>query len=367
MHNILNLIEFLFGTDLRHWLEEEANYLHTRARRIVYLLIALALLGIGINLFNVRTVNLYIGVILNIIAVLVITRPKILLVIFSVGAATSQSSIRPSQIIKNGVKGGEELLIKAAQGVGVFFIFFSFFFLAAGTLNFRNNLGAIPLVVLSIIILLLIGRAGWFKIGFYKKFIFTYTLIALIIGIGSFIPRSGYIKTIGFYPYAYLQVNAMEDGVSRVEEAIRRKAYATDAEKLVAIERKINNNQAPTNEEQSFFNRKQQERNSGKLIKQLTQFTNVFSSTAEASGNMVEIRPFILPARSNMVLNSGAMTEFVQSPNGKLNIESTDGGYNFLTVDGRLIRSYEKDKWPKTEPFRIIAVTRQNLAISTEE
>lgn len=81
--------------------------------------------------------------------------------------------------------------------------------------------------------------------------------------------------------------------------------------------------------------------------------------------NTVKITPIVLAASSTYryQLSNGNMSDWIE-PAGRYEISAHDRSFNFLTPDGRLIGSWEREKWPASGPFRVIAISDLELKIT---
>lgn len=62
------------------------------------------------------------------------------------------------------------------------------------------------------------------------------------------------------------------------------------------------------------------------------------------------------------VIDEGDSTKWLEAV-GEYDIKDSDMEFDIVTLGGKLITSLEREKWPKNEPFRIVAIKKQNLMI----
>lgn len=357
---MLILLGYLFGEEFRLWLMEEAEDLHTRAKYILYWMGILVVVAIGLNLVGAKAINFYLGIILNIAALVVFTCPSILLAIFGVGAITNQNSFSLAGILNNGRTGGKEMLAKAAQSFSLALIYLSTFFLLSGFLSYGNNPTAIPMILLAIILLFWIDVAGWFKVAFLRRGIYLFAIWVAIFGLLSFIPRAGYIKTMGFYPYAFLQTTALEEQISNLENTETETRENATIKQLKLIEAKIKKGESLTNRERNASYEAKKERNRASVPGSLKKAFQKWGA-AEASGTpTVLIKPVGLGKGIHLInQNAGELSGWKEPEGaGKLRVNSADEGYLLIMSDGTKIPSSNIASYTGG-PFRFYAITDQ--------
>lgn len=307
MRNLWRLLKVLTGQRFRDYLMAEANDLHGRAIALAGWIIGAAVFAILLNLFGAKAVNFYLAILVNLAMIVIMTRPSVLLTIGVIGGA---------RIIED----GKEIIREAADIYAHALLYVSVFFLFAGIFSFRHNPGAIAMVVAALIVLFWVDRAGWFKTKYYRKVIYVFANGIILLGILSFIPRSGYIKVVGFYPYSFLSATALEDKVSVVEETERKAHERAAIKRLGAIEKKMKKGQALTAEEKSFWESQKQKRDDGKL---LSRVSSVFhSEKVKASPAPMEIAKVnyrvYQPGEYTFSLKAGEMTDhWITFPDGR--------------------------------------------------
>lgn len=360
---MLTLLDYIFSQEFIDWLREEAEDIHTRIRYILYWLMGLVIVAIVLNFAGAKAVNFYLGIILNIAALVVSTRPSILLAIFGVGAITNQNSFSLADILNNGRTGGKEMLARAAQSFSLALIYLSTFFLLSGILSYRNNPAAIPMILLAIILLFWIDVAGWFKVAFVRRAIYLFAIWVAIFGTMSFIPRAGYIKTIGFYPYAFLQTTELEEEISDTENTETKVREKGLINQLKLIETKIQNGEGLSNKEKNLLFEQKKARDRASIPGSLKKAFQKWGA-AEASGvPTVLIKPVGLKKGIHLVnQNAGELSGWKEPEGaGKLRIDSADEGYLLIMSDGAKIPSSNIASYT-SGPFRFYALTDQRAS-----
>jgi hypothetical protein len=126
--------------------------------------------------------------------------------------------------------------------------------MAAATIQFSRNPWAIPVIYLALGIILLADLQWSMSLVFSRKLITTYTVVVLLLAIGSMISSAFYKKVIGFDPYGYFRITQVEAAVAKIDDTKERIAEEAAAKKLEVIQNKIENGQALAPAEQDFLN-----------------------------------------------------------------------------------------------------------------
>lgn len=279
MRNLWRSLRVFTGQRFRNYLMAEANDLHGRAIALTVWIIGMGILAVLLNFGGLKVVNFYLAMLVNIIMIIIMTRPSVLLTIGVVGAVADQS-----------LEGGKELLKKAADIYAHTLLYISILFLFSGIFSFRNNPGAIPMIIAALLVTFWMDKAGWFKPKFYRKVIYVFANCVIIFGILSFIPRAGYIKAVGFYPYSFIRVSDLEDKVSTVEEAEKKAMEKVAIGKLETINKKMDEGKELTAEEKNFWDEQ----------KELMYSNSVSSRTVNYIGSLFTPNAVPVPKEQNV-------------------------------------------------------------------
>lgn len=280
MRNLRRLLGILTGQRFINYLMAEANDLHARAVALAGWMIGVGIIGILFNIVGLKAVNFYLAMLVNILMIIIMTRPHVLLTIGAIGVVTDRSW-----------KGGKDLLKKAADAYVHVLLYISIFFLFVGIFSLRNNPKGIGMIIAALLVTTLIDKAGWFKPIFYRRVIYVFANGVIIFGILSFIPRAGYIKVLTFYPYSFLTTTELEDKVSDVEEAEIKAAEKVATEKLEEIEEKIEDGQKLSEEDKNFWEQQKALRDGSTTSARIkSSIGGLFNSTTQPTTQIIAPR-----------------------------------------------------------------------------
>jgi hypothetical protein len=340
----------------------ETNDIHRRARAILKWTVVCGVTAILLNLIGLKVANFYLAILVNILMIMIMTRPSVLLAVGAAGAATSP---------REPLKSGKEMLKKAADVYAHALLYTSLFFLFAGIFSFRNNPIAVPMIVAALLVAFWMDRAVWFKAKYHRKAIYVFANAVVVFGVMSFIPRSGYIKVVGFYPYSFLTTTALEDKVSAVEEVERKTEEKTKISQLAAIEKKMKDGQKLTAEEKDFWEDQKKKRDEAKLFNRVSSTFHSTEAEALVSPKVTAVSEITLKKGDELVyeLGSNEATPWILVPTGvNYNIHPQMGGhYRVYYWGGKKVDVGDKDVGlPDICPvkFKIIPKTAEVFVVS---
>jgi hypothetical protein len=245
----------LFGLTM-----DKANQIHARliSKGVIYgsLLICLSIV---FNICGWLIVNQIIGILLVLAGIVFLSRPKFIFGVASLGMAKGA--------VGSGTATGEaEKFLKWYWDVaGHALLVVSLASLFLGTVSVSENPKAVPAILLS---LMALGFMVWkwdTKFAFGKKFANFYAFSVLLLSLLAIVPRPLWIKFTGHDPRAVFAVSERDKAVSDVEKLQAQRAEKEVVEKLKAIEEKLKDGFGITNEEKTFLEKMQKERDARSL------------------------------------------------------------------------------------------------------
>jgi hypothetical protein len=164
------------------------NIFRRRTRKFLTYLLILSFIQVGINIVGFKTVNTFLGFLEALALILFMSSPK--LIWAALGVAAYSDKITAEDALKELAN-----ILFAAMFAATMFSFI------LSTFQISRNYSAIPIIYLAVIIIFLFDAVWNIKTSFSKKFLYFYTLVYLIVAIGSLISGTVYNKIIGFDPY----------------------------------------------------------------------------------------------------------------------------------------------------------------------
>lgn len=168
-----------------------------------------------------KPLNGVIGFFFVILLIWAMTAPQIIIGFFGIGATCN-----PTSPIKNGklaLKSSVEHFISFATWTSAVFMF-------AATLEFRQNIHAV-MIVLPAMMLIALSEYGWnYKTHVGRPITFVYAVIVLVFCFGACVPKGIYYRTLGFNPYSSWTTSTEDKQKMERMEALEEKGNLTESE-----------------------------------------------------------------------------------------------------------------------------------------
>ena len=227
-------------------LADEYSVIRQRLLWIMNALLILSVLGVVANYVGtnwgidwLRQANLIVGCVLAIISAYAIACPAVVVAVIGIGYARNDDA----------AAGTAETAKNLGMGFAWYVLGASFLFLILGTFPIARNPLAVFAIYLAILVLVLGGPTLSIRVVFSKYIIYLYSMVVIVLAVGSMVHGAAYKKAVGFDPYAYFRLSPIDmkaDDIAKIEAANEEEVVMA---RLRIIERKVKRGESLTQEE----------------------------------------------------------------------------------------------------------------------
>ncbi len=220
-------------------------------RRIAWLamaLLVLSVLGVVANYVGttygltwLRQANLALGCFLAIVSAYALTCPLV------VGVILVRDYIRPGT--------AEDTIRALGKSVAWYLLGMSFFFLVCGTLPISRNWMGVFAVYLGVFVVILCGPTFGMRTLFAKWIIYGYSVTVVALAISGMVSGAAYKKVVGFDPFTYLRITAVDVKVDQIQQIRDKNAERDALRKLDVILQKEKRGESLSQEEKDLMKR----------------------------------------------------------------------------------------------------------------
>lgn len=206
---MLNLILALLG--LSEIALNSARRIHARLSGIIFILIAVILIGFGLNLVGLKGINLIFSLVFTAATIIFWTRPDNLVIIAGTGAGLGA-------VLNNIPRGIIYSMRKYFSFLGHILLWGSIITLFLGTLSFRENPMAFVGIIAALLVIKLAAYMWNFGFTMYKHIIYYYAVIMFLAFTVSLVPGHTWIKITGLDIKGMLGASETEVALSEFEK-----------------------------------------------------------------------------------------------------------------------------------------------------
>lgn len=254
----------------------QARRIHARViARSILILAAIAILGYFLNLFGYKEINIVLALVLQIVSVIIMTRPEAILTALGLGAAAGIAA--PSQTWLTGIRAAT---IEYLRYYGYVLIWESTVLFILGTLPLEESKGAILVIAVGGILVGLLTAVC--KIGnvIVYKLIYYYACAMICLSFLSLIPSYMWIQYTTYDVRGFFVASEADVELNREEKKISSAEDERDARILKIIGEKKRNGEKLEEYEVEFWNKAVQKRNANTLPRKIqTSLSNLNATT----------------------------------------------------------------------------------------
>ena len=224
-------------------------------------------LGTSFGFPLLRTFNLVAGCVAAIVSAILMLRPEAVLAYLGITYV-----VDGQKVIVTPVAGGKPIeielpsIITLGKALAWYFLVLSFFFMVLGTFPIARNWMNIFAAYLAIFVLVLAGPTLKVHLRFAKWIIYWYTILVLVLAVGAMVSGAAYKKTIGFDPFTYLRITAVDVKVDQIQQVRDQNEQREVLKRLDVILKKEKKGEALTQEERSLMKKAESNTIPGKVV-----------------------------------------------------------------------------------------------------
>ncbi|MCK4539847.1 hypothetical protein KAU09_01695, partial [Candidatus Parcubacteria bacterium] len=220
------------------------DIIHLKVFDFLFAAIAIFMVGITLNYFDLMIINGFLGIIFIIAATFIASQPKIVAGLVGIGTGTK---------LKEPINGTTDALKVWTMFLGQMMIWVSIFFLVCATIHFDRNIGVMPIIILGLFIIFLAAPLWGFQSKLLKKLVYGYAIIMVIVYSACMISPASYKHYTGVDPIKFFRANMSDKKIAEIEDIQEEQADEHREKKLEKIEAKIKKRKKLTSKEEKIL------------------------------------------------------------------------------------------------------------------
>ena len=276
---IKKFLKFIFSVDgMMQEGKEKIEDLHFNFFLGICINGVIILVGSIFNIIGIKELNIWLGLIINFIALFVASRPKIITTVGATGALLPDNKPAVEGLIDTG-----KLYARFVVHV---LLFCSSFMLFLGIVSIRNNPNIVAVILFCGLITVWIDIVWGVKTRIFEKATYALIVIAVITNFLALPSRATYLRWIGFYPFEWISTSETDEKISEIEKFIFEQDQEKDILILDMILEKIKSGKPLSKYESIIYENLKSKRKTGIIPNAVS---GAFEKVSDIASNAIEM------------------------------------------------------------------------------